>query len=84
MEFMIIGMCTQLDKVNVSQIVVGHTKVPAVTTVRNLGAWLDANLTMSAHINKTCKSVIYHLHNIGRIRKYLSYDDRKSIVQAVI
>ena len=38
---------------------------------------------MSAHINKTCQSVIYHLHNIGRIRKYLSYDDRKSIVQAV-
>ena len=46
--------------------------------------WLDDNLTMSAHINKTCQSVIYHLHNIGRIRKYLSYDDRKSIVQAVI
>ena len=28
--------------------------------------------------------IVYHLHNIGRIRKYLSYDDRKSIVQAVI
>ena len=84
-EFMIIGTRAQLDKVNVSEIVVGHTKVPAVTTVRNLGAWLDANLTMSAHINnKTCQSVIYHLHNIGRIRKYLSYDDRKSIVQAVV
>ena len=83
-EFMILGTRAQLDKVNVSEIVVGHAKVPAVTTVRNLGAWLDANLTMSAHINKTCQSVIYHLHNIGRIRKYLSYDDRKSIVQAVI
>ena len=83
-EFMIIRTRAQLDKVNVSEIVVGQTKVPAVTTVRNLGAWLDANLTMSAHINKTCQSVIYHLHNIRRIRKYLSYDDRKSIVQAVI
>ena len=77
---MIIGTRAQLDKVNVSETLVGHTKVPTVTTVRNLGAWLDANLTMSAHINKTCQSVIYHLHNIGRIRKYLSYDDRKSIV----
>ena len=45
---------------------------------------MDANLTMSAHINKTCQSIIYHLHNIGRIKKYLSYDARKSIVQAVI
>ena len=83
-EFMIIGTRAQLDKVNVSEIVVGHAKVPAVTTVRNLRVWLDANLTMSAHINKTCQSFIYHHHNIGRIRKYLSYDDRKSIVQAVI
>ena len=37
-EFMIIGTRAQLDKANVSEIVVGHTKVPAVTTVKNLGA----------------------------------------------
>ncbi|CAH3186045.1 unnamed protein product, partial [Porites lobata] len=28
--------------------------------------------------------IYYHLHNIRRIRKYLSYDNRKSIVQAII
>ena len=39
---------------------------------------------MSAHINNTCQTVIYHLYNITRISRYLSYDDRKSIVQAVI
>ena len=50
-EFMIIGTRAQLDKVNVSEIVVGQAKVPAVTIVRNLGTWLDTNLTMSAHIN---------------------------------
>jgi len=60
-ELMIIGTRTQLNKVTVSEIVVGHTKVLAVMTVRNLGTWLDANLTMSAHINKTCQSAIYHL-----------------------
>ena len=53
-EFMIIGTRAQLDKVNVSEIVVGQAKVPAVTIVRNLGTWLDTNLTMSAHINETC------------------------------
>ena len=83
-EFMIIGTRAQLDKVNVSEIVVGQTKVPAVTIVRNLGTWLDTNLTMSAQINKTCQAVIYHLYNIKRISRYLSHDDRKSIVQAVI
>ena len=80
---MIIGTLAQLDKVNVSEIVVDQAKVPAVTIVRNLGTWLDTNLTMSAHINETCQAAIYHLYNIKRISRYLSYDDRKSIVQAV-
>ena len=83
-EFMIIGTRAQLDKVNVCEIVVGQAKVPAVMIVRNLGTWLDTNFTMSAHINETCQAAIYHLYNIKRISRYLSYDDRKSIVQAVI
>ena len=83
-EFMIIGTRAQLDKVNVSEIVVSQAKVPAVTIVRNLGTWLDTNLTISAHINETCQAAIYHLYNIKRISRYLSYDDRKSIVQVVI
>jgi hypothetical protein len=42
-------------------------------------------LNMSHHINETCQSVVYHLHiNIRRIRKFLSYEDRKSVVQALI
>ena len=83
-EFMIIVTRAQIDKVNVSEIVVGQAKVPVVTIVRNLGTWLDTKLTMSAHINETCQAAIYHLYNIKRISKYLSYDDRKSIVRAVI
>ena len=79
-EFMIVGTRAQLDKVNLSEIVVGQAKVPAVTIVRNLGTWLDRNLTMSAQINETCQAAIYHLYNIKRISRYLSYDDRKSIV----
>ena len=63
---------------------VGQARVPAVTVVRNLGTWLDTNLTMSAHINETCQAATYHLYNIKRISRHLSYDDRKSIVQAVI
>ena len=40
---------------------------------------------MSAHIkNIMCQAVSYHLYNIECNSKYLSYDDGKSIVQAVI
>ena len=39
---------------------------------------------LNSHINSICQSIYHHLHNIRRIRKYLSYDNRKSIVQAII
>ena len=41
-------------------------------------------MNMTTHINSICQDIYYHLHNIRRIRKYLSYDNRKSIVQAII
>ena len=39
---------------------------------------------MKTAINKTCQSGLYHLHNIGRIKRFLSFEDRKSIVQAIV
>ena len=59
-EFLSIGTRGQLDNVNVSEIVVGQANVPAVRTVRNLGRWLDTNLTMSVHISNTCQAANYH------------------------
>ena len=59
-------------------------KVSVVCNVRILGTWFDNHLSMKIAINKTCQSGLYHLHNIGRIRIFLSFEDRKSIVQAIV
>ena len=83
-EFLIIGTRAQLNKVTISDLQVGEVKVSAVYSFRNLGAWFDANVNKTTHINSICQDIYYHLHNIRRIRKYLSYDNRKSIVQAII
>ena len=74
-EFLIIGNAAQLKKVNISSTVIGQDNVPVhiASCARSLGVWFDHNLNMSHHINKTCQSVVYHLHNIRRIRKFLSY-----------
>ena len=55
-----------------------------VCNVRNLGTWFDIHLSMKTAINKTCQSGLYHLYNIGRIKRFLSFEDRKSIVQAIL
>ena len=31
-------------------------------------------MTMSQHVSTVCRSVNYHIRNIGKIRKYIDYD----------
>ena len=50
----------------------------------NLGTWFDSNLNLQEQIHKTCKSGFFHLHNIRRIRKYLSQESVCTLVQALI
>ena len=39
---------------------------------------------MKTAINKTCQSGLYHLHNMGSMKRFLTFEDRKSIVQAIV
>ena len=41
-------------------------------------------MNVTTHIKSIRQAIYYHLHNIRRTKKYLSYENRKSIVQAII
>ena len=81
---MLIGTRQQLQKVNLNDITAGDTVVEAKSVVRNLRSWFDCNLGMSSHISKQCASAFYHLHNISRIRRFLSTDTTKTLVHAFV
>ena len=83
-EVLLIGTRQQLAKVNVTSIAAGDETIEAKPSVRNLGSWFDSQLSTSTHISKVCGVAFYHLHNIGRIRKFLSPDDTKPLVHAFI
>ena len=74
-EFLIVGSKQQLERVNIPFIHVGEDQITPVTSVRNLGVIFDSNLKMDMQITKACQNAyyIYHLHNIRRIRKFLSH-----------
>ena len=63
---------SRLLKKSANTIRVGDCDVSKVSVMRNLGAWFDDQLTMVVHITKISSAAFYHLHNIRRIRKYLS------------
>jgi len=71
-EFMLIGTKQQLSKVYIDTLTVGNIDVAPVTVARNLGPWFASNQNLQEQIHKTCKSGFFNLHNIRRIRKYLS------------
>ena len=55
-----------------------------ICVVQNLGAWFDDPLTMVVHITKICSAAFYHLHNIRRIRKYLSMDAAATLIHSFV
>lgn len=83
-EFIIIGTRQQLNKLQAMNIKVGGSERKPSYQVKNLGSWLDPNLNMRHHITNVCKAGFFYLHNIRRIKKYLSRDSLLTLVHALI
>ena len=74
----------QLAKVGINNITAGESVVNTKQIVTNLGSWFDSQLSISTHISKLCSSAFFHLHNIRRIRKFLSPVETNSLVHAFV
>ena len=83
-EFMIIGSRQQLEKVSVAELCVGDISVAPGSTARNLGVLFDRNLKFDVQITKTCCAGYYYLHNLRKIRKYLTLDSTRCLVRALV
>ena len=81
---MLVGTRQQLDKLDSCSITVGNNRIGPSPCVKNLGSWFDSNLSITDHINKACNAAFYHLHNLRRIKKYLSRDSLITLVHAFI
>ena len=83
-EFLLLGTRQQLAKVDIDSMLVGNSLIAAKPVVRNLGAWFDSTFNMNTHISKVSRAAFYHLHNISRIRRFLSLEDTKALVHAFV
>jgi hypothetical protein len=83
-EFLVIGTRQKLCKLQPISISVNNSVISPSPHIKNLGSWLDSNLNLTTHITKVCKACFFHLHNIRRIKKYLSRDNLLILVHAFI
>ena len=61
-------------------IMIGTANIKIVPVVRNLGVYIDSNLTMKNQISNTVKVCNHHLRNIAFIRKHLNEDTLKMLI----
>ena len=58
--------------------------VDCSTTAKNIGVIFNNSLSMLPHVTAVCKSSFFHLRNIFKICKFLSYDTCKTLIHAFI
>ncbi len=62
----------------------GSSTITPSASVRNLGVIFDDQLTFKEHIAKTARSCRFALHNIRKIRPFLTEHAAQLLVQALV
>ena len=83
-EFVIFGSAARLSKVTTETISIGDERIPASSSVDNIGAYMDSRLKMEVHVTTMCRAAWFHLFRIGKIRRYLTRDQAKSVIHAYV
>ena len=60
----------------------GNDTILASDSARNIRVIFDGTVSMLPHVNSVCKSALYHLRHISRIRKFLSSKTTEILVHA--
>ncbi len=66
------------------EIQLGSSTITPSASVRNLGVIFDVQLTFKDHIAKTARSCRFALHNIRKIRPFLTEHAAQLLVQALV
>ena len=83
-ELLLLGSPYNFRKKHNISLFVGESEVFSVDMVTNLGVILDKTLSMSDFIDKKCSTCWFYLKSIAKVRKFLTIDATKCLVQALI
>ena len=63
---------------------IGDSTITPAHHVRNLGVQVDQHLSMVPNVTAICASCNYHLYRLSSIRRYLTVNATRTVVQALI
>ena len=65
-------------------VTVGHSPVSPTPSARNIGVVFDSTMNFEKHISEICKSAFFHIRNISQVRRYLSTESTRTLVNAFV
>ena len=85
-EFIVFTSPRNQVKVNMEECVmhIGGDIIKPSKCVRDLGSYLDSNLSMDSHINMVIRSVYGQLRTTGKIRKFLDTDACATAINSLV
>jgi len=73
-----LGSSQQLDKINIRDVPLLSTRVTVVDTARDLGVILGSQLSLDAHVDSLCRSILPTKAAIRPVARSLSVDAAKT------
>ena len=72
------------DQVSINQFSVDDTIVIPASSLHNISVMFDNTMSMKNQVTSLCKVAHFHLRNIGRIRKSITYEACEKLIHALI
>ena len=63
---------------------VGGQSITPMVKVRDLGVYIDRELTMEAHVSNTVRGCMYQLRQLRRVKRLLTLDSRRALATTFV
>ena len=83
-EFMVACSTRNRPKVVVSQIDAGDGVVKSAKAIKSLGVIIDQSLSMEDQISSICRTCMFYINWIRKVRRYLTTEATKTLVQCYV
>jgi hypothetical protein len=84
MEVILIGTSHSLSKSCTFTLLIGDAAISPAAVARNLGGYMDRYMKMDRHVAELCRSAYFHLHNIRKVRHYITSEVAEMLVHAFV
>ena len=79
------GSATHLCQISPTRsITVNNSVIQPASVVRDLGVWIDSELSMRDHVSRVAQTCFFHLRRLRSVRRQLGRDVSAKLVSALV